>query len=79
MTYESSWRPSSAYGSGDGGQGYLRDADANYHQPHEPTAPARLGLHDACWTRLMLFFMRWLPAPVITATLPSSSPIMCLL
>ncbi|WP_377165686.1 hypothetical protein [Prosthecobacter fluviatilis] len=25
-----------------------------------------MGLHDACWTRVILFFMRWLPAPVFT-------------
>ncbi len=42
-------------------------AESATFQPHEETAPARMGLHDACWTRLMLFFMRWLPAPVITA------------
>lgn len=42
-------------------------AESATFQPHEQTAPARLGLHDAFWTRAMLFFMRWLPAPVITA------------
>lgn len=26
-----------------------------------------MGLHDATWTRVMLFFMRWLPACVVTA------------
>jgi KDO2-lipid IV(A) lauroyltransferase len=42
-------------------------AESATFQPHEQTAPARLGLHDAFWTRAMLFFMRWLPAPVIIA------------
>lgn len=26
-----------------------------------------MGLHDAFWTRAMLFVMRWMPAPIITA------------
>lgn len=33
---------------------------------HEPNTPSRLGLHDAFWTQAILFFMRWVPAPVFT-------------
>ena len=33
---------------------------------HEPTAPTRLGLHDAFWTQAILFCMHWVPAPLFT-------------
>jgi len=36
------------------------------HEPNAPAPPPRLGLHDACWTEALLFFMRWLPMQVFT-------------
>jgi hypothetical protein len=36
------------------------------HQPQVAAPPARMGLHDAFWTQVLLFWMRWLPAPVFT-------------
>ena len=43
----------------------MPSAETASHQPR--AVPARMGLHAAFWTRLMLFVMRWLPAFVITA------------
>ncbi|MDZ4401488.1 hypothetical protein [Prosthecobacter sp.] len=45
----------------------MPSAETASHQPQTHAAPARMGLHAAFWTRLMLFMMRWLPAFVITA------------
>ncbi len=45
----------------------MPSAETASHQPQTHATPARMGLHAAFWTRLMLFMMRWLPAFVITA------------
>jgi lauroyl/myristoyl acyltransferase len=37
-------------------------ADSATHEPKTHEAPPAMGLHDAFWTRLILFLMRWLPA-----------------
>lgn len=38
-----------------------------------------MGLHDAVWTRMMLFLMRWLPKGVIVALTAPVTAVVCLL
>ena len=44
----------------------MPSADSATHEPNAQLPPPRMGLHDACWTQAMLFFMRWLPAQLFT-------------
>lgn len=44
----------------------MPSAETATHQPQVAAPPARMGLHDAFWTQVLLFWMRWLPAPVFT-------------
>jgi phosphatidylinositol dimannoside acyltransferase len=45
----------------------MPSAESATCQPHTPSEAPRLGLHDACWTRLVLTIMRWTPMWLITA------------
>ena len=44
----------------------MLSADSATHQPNAQAPAPRLGLHDAFWSRVLLFFMRWVPMQVFT-------------
>lgn len=54
-------------------------ADSATRQPQQPSSSDRLGLHDAFWTRAMLFWMRWLPKWVVIALTYPVTAVVCLL
>jgi len=54
-------------------------AETATHQPQDPHSAANLGLHDAVWTRLLLFAMRWLPKRVVIALAYPFTAVVCLL
>jgi KDO2-lipid IV(A) lauroyltransferase len=54
-------------------------ADSATHQPPQQPTPDRLGLHDAFWTRAMLFWMRWLPKWLVIALTYPVTAVVCLL
>lgn len=49
------------------------------NEPQEQRSAAHLGLHDAVWTRLLLFAMRWLPKRVVIALAYPLTAVICLL
>ncbi len=73
-------------GSGKGGKFpsptrlYLMpSANSATHQQDSPSGAVRMGLHDAFWTRVMLFFMKWLPKRVVLMLAVPVTAIICLL